>query len=529
MPILRSVGLRYGGAVAVPTYVDPPSGSSKVRDTSTYDAFGITYKRNGNLYYIARSGTTHLTGGSIILEKSVDSGASWGTRTTVYDSANDDRNLGGGILDAGTVLIGVEHYNSGHIESLPLRSTDGETFTAGSTFGAAGGAVFIPHGPIVDFGSGTAWLTGYTIDYTTCYYVETTDYGVTWGSPTALLAPAGTDLSEPAVLRISATQMLMVYRLGNGLGLAAASSTDDGATWTDLGDIFWFPKGAAPWLSLTTDGRVMLLVGNKTANGTLEISIADATEAISDANAFAAPELLYTGSNASGTGFGYFSNVRLGAYQLAIGYEGSSSDTDLIQVRFEEPAVGSEKALLAGDHFEDTDDTNITAHTPDVDTVGGGWIGKSAVTTHTISGNKARFLEVALVGIDAGNAVSRATARGVTHQTSNALPVLIVRDDGTAGSLENCWATYYHPVNNRVYLRSYSGGSVTAVTDAAQGTKPDVMEMRSYSDRVEVWIDGSLLITNSSTLHNTNTYAGLGNFSGSSGETRYESFEVVEL
>lgn len=420
---------RFGSGA--PVYADPPSGSGIIRNTTTYDAFGVTYKKSGNLYHMFREGTSHLEDGVIKLEKSTDSGATWGTRTTIYNGATaDDRNLGGGVLDTGTVLIGTqESDNSGGVlASLPLRSTDGETFSAGSDFPLAGGTdVIVPYGPLIDFGGGTAWVIGYILN--TAWAIPTDDDGLTFGTPIALHSNATNGLVEPAVVRLNANEMLMVHRITGIAHLRAASSFDGGTTWIDLGEIPDTANGVSPWLSVLDDGRVLMTASYRSGTGTFKWSVADPDVALRWRKAWTTPSTIYTGAGGGGADFGYFSDVKLGAYWLGIGYDGTASDTDLVRARFDEPTAGSEPGMPTP---LDLGDVQLWLDASDASTItdaGGG-----AVSQWTSKDISSKAFVQATAGLRPTTGAS----------TQNGLNVIDFASDWLASNLSSSLWSFFH-------------------------------------------------------------------------------------
>lgn len=68
------------------------------------------------------------------------------------------------------------------------------------------------------------------------------------------------------------------------------------------------------------------------------------------------------------------------------------------------PPVGP--TILFYDTFTDTDDVALTAHTPDIDTVGGGWVNYQYAGipgSHEIISNKTRALEATTIPVSAAN------------------------------------------------------------------------------------------------------------------------------
>jgi len=125
-------------------------------DTTTYDFLGFMDKlSDGTIIHIYRLGTSHCSdNGKIVMRKSTTFGKTWSSPITIYDSSYDDRNIGGGVTENGTIVVAFARYdyNSGTMVDWGwIRSTDGgNTWSSYQTFPSADLSFFSVHGPLIE-------------------------------------------------------------------------------------------------------------------------------------------------------------------------------------------------------------------------------------------------------------------------------------------------------------------------------------------------------------------------------------------
>ena len=232
---------------------------------------------SGDLVAAVRGGATHVgVKGRLDWIRSMDSGKTW-TRTTLVDTALDDRNPAVGQLRDGTVVV-TYHVAGGYGptgEPPPpgsaiirdglyvLRSTDrGLTWEKPikSQIPLELGAS--SYGKIVQLRDGTAlmgvyYLKGVPYEHIS-YVYRSGDGGKTWGDPSKI----ADDFDETALVVLPDDRVMAVLRSKNGAFLASSFSADKGRTWSQPRQITANREHPAD-LILLKDGRLLLAYGER--------------------------------------------------------------------------------------------------------------------------------------------------------------------------------------------------------------------------------------------------------------------------
>lgn len=157
------------------------------------------------------------------------------------------------------------------------------------------------------------------------------------------------------------------------------------------------------------------------------------------------------------------------------------------------------------DTFTDANGTNLAAHTPDVDTVGGGWINAATGATWGIASGKAikeaagNFRNAAW--IDAGTADAQATCQYTQSTRSGGLGLRISDEN-------NCWVVALYNNNdttNTILLREINAGGVTTRAEAAYDSDDGMtyaLKATAIGTTITGFVNGTSLVSYASASFN---------------------------
>ncbi len=237
--------------------------------SGSHDAFGVVVNTRGRLLAIYRRGQTHAQDpGSIVQAESTDGGGTWTLPRVLFsDPLVDQRNVAGGLLPSGTIVIFWNRYD------LAPRYYSAGVMFARSTDGGVTWSLAEPlsgttaYGPIVDTPAGPAMVI---VDGAT-QLAFSHDDGRTWSDR----RPIG-DLptNETAIIWSGGNELLGFTRNLQQQPMLMHRSLDLGHTWrTVAADIALTPMPGtlvnwllvSPWLFRPdpASSQVTLLFGER--------------------------------------------------------------------------------------------------------------------------------------------------------------------------------------------------------------------------------------------------------------------------
>lgn len=183
-------------------------------------------------------------------------------------------------------------------------------------------------------------------------------------------------------------------------------------------------------------------------------------------------------------------------------------------------------SILVSDAFTDTNGTLLTAHTPDVDTVGGGWLGTSScdIQSNRAQGNstagRENWIECSTADVVISGDLSLAASVG-----GDKGPGLIAR----VADANNYWLGIMWKTVIRIYEKtsgSYTQRASTAFTAATETDYPATLTVSGTS--ITFNVDGTEISYTSST-HQTNTKHGVRCDGGNtiSNGSRVDNFQIT--
>jgi len=178
------------------------------------------------------------------------------------------------------------------------------------------------------------------------------------------------------------------------------------------------------------------------------------------------------------------------------------------------------------DTFTDADGTALTAHTPDIDTVGGGWVagvsGLQIASNRCVpptTGEHLNYFNTGVsnvrVGVDGGRA------------TGNSIIAVIVRYIDN----NNYWILRHNSTTRKLEVFEKTGGAFTLRAEAAQDFDTNTtyaLTIEASTSAVSVAVQDGASAAYASTTHNAGTRQGI-RARDSATTSFFDNFEVAEL
>lgn len=258
----------------------PVLGSPVTVTDVDHDAFpGFVIANDGTYVMAYREGTAHNSGdGAIYVRRSSDDGATWGSKIAVASGSFDWRGASLTKLSDGRIVLAA-----GIRTTAPAATTDGgytfissdsgATWDSGTRISDTFSDWSRVEGPVTELADGTWLLPIYGKDsgdtYWTVRVLSSTDDGATW-TELADIADGPTDsiyYNETGMVRVGASTLVAFIRAddggigGSGDAIYRSQSTDDGATWSDP-VIVIDGAGSCPKPHFRANGDIVLLLRN---------------------------------------------------------------------------------------------------------------------------------------------------------------------------------------------------------------------------------------------------------------------------
>lgn len=237
-----------GGLPDVPPTVPgtwAPSGSKVIIDSGTgHRAFpGVAWLSATKLLLVYRFGSDHLTDGVIAGRIGTVNGTSvsWGTEFTIYSNAEDVRCddsvsvLGTSVVITGRLYDGTNNHSpfvlvcddaAGSLSASSTWTKHDIAFSAGANQNGTTGRVLLLGSTYV---VATFAITGSSVMVSGVLRNSSlTD----WSSPTYVVIGSDGQLPETCLGELSGGTLLALLRRQTGSQTYAATSSDDGVTWT---------------------------------------------------------------------------------------------------------------------------------------------------------------------------------------------------------------------------------------------------------------------------------------------------------
>lgn len=227
-------------------------------DDNKYNAFGgLAQLPDKTLFCIYRSGSTHTSEDGVLnYRTSLDYGATWSDPTTLYDPDLDARDVEVVTLTNGTIFVSFFLWNGDDpddpngVYAFIGTNNGGGSFTFSSVITVTNSFTFSgTSSKALQRNDGTLYLPIYgktnNIDHNNPSFVISTNAGATWGGHVwghQVWTPyiSTEEINEGCILYASNNVILGFFRYQqdvyytNGAFLRSVS-TDDGATWSNLG------------------------------------------------------------------------------------------------------------------------------------------------------------------------------------------------------------------------------------------------------------------------------------------------------
>jgi len=221
--------------------------TKKVMNTASYDAFGFDVQVDSDtIAYFYRIGTTHVGDNAEIAGVFYTiSTNTFGTPFTVYDSAYDDRNVGGGIIDGKFYIFFARYtvaagpwFDVGYVVSTDL--TEGTAWGGYNVVAITPTDAFSPSSSMFQAGDNYYQpFYGWTGGTYYCGMLQSLDDGATWTESNQMIYSSTEDYTEVAVAyRASDNKAIALVRENSGDPLRQFTNDNfpAGNTWTDAGN-----------------------------------------------------------------------------------------------------------------------------------------------------------------------------------------------------------------------------------------------------------------------------------------------------
>ncbi len=310
-------------------------------NNSKYNFTGLMdYYPDGTIVNIVRQGRIHVGDtGILVMYTSVDQGQTWSTPTTIYSETGVDiRCQGGGITPKGRLIVFFGRYNPAGSAWLNLgyiySDDKGLTWSTYTTISNGSNTVFAPYGGMQAIAGDSLMMSwyGHVGATYTQYIIKSGDNGATWGTAIVALTSGSSQYEEGSFVYVSGSTIIGLIRNSNGTAYRQVKSTDNGTTWTDVGNTTFetFTSGNCRqgWLSkyLTPTGQQAIVFYYVTQTANLFRSTTGfATDIITGVTGWGTAQTLASMT----VGLGYASAIHpFGQSQGFVTYTDESSSTN---------------------------------------------------------------------------------------------------------------------------------------------------------------------------------------------------------
>jgi hypothetical protein len=302
----------------------------------TYNAFGTLIKIGDKLFHFFRSGTDHLTAGSVVVREYDILTGFWTAKRTVFDDATYDLRCASAGVIGSNIFVFTGRFNTatstfvdiGYVKSTDLTGTSWGSYTIlPSTLDAP-----LPMGrTIAASEASTHFQPWYEVELDASQFkinlYKTVDDGANWTTVNVYTGTA--QYAEPCLERLDADNYLILARENNGSKLRMFYSTDKCATWTDGGNTNLPLVGSATFGNmadmLLDNGNLIVAMMDRNS-GNIQLSInANPTWTFLNPTSFRTPSTYFI--NASLLGYPSVCAIQNGLYYILWGKEPNPLDT----------------------------------------------------------------------------------------------------------------------------------------------------------------------------------------------------------
>lgn len=317
--------------------------SSRLLNTTTYDAFGVLIKTGADtLLYYYRQGASHF-GADGVLRRMVYtiSTNTWGSPSTVYSHGSQGvSGVAGGVINGNVMLFFVLTNSAGDMQSIgSITSTDGLT---GSTFAtrvawSAGDTRYEGYGKLIDCENGVylqSWYSHNGSGTFKLYCRRTTDSGATWAD-VVMATSTEPQCAEHWFCYLGSGRVLSLSRDNNNGVLSQCISTDKGLTWSALAATNIGTATSLGNCSIDYDSTTGLIHVASFDRGSRNVTLchADVDAVLASPLAWIAQvhvaQLTNSGSLSGGLGYPCIQMISTGSFYVIWNDEVSTSDADI--------------------------------------------------------------------------------------------------------------------------------------------------------------------------------------------------------
>jgi hypothetical protein len=228
-----------------------------------YLGFGfIDMFASGTYVMVYIDASNHVGDNSIIkIAKSKDQGRTWKSDTLIPKQGSWDVTMGGGGVSQTNRLIVFysEFTNAGgsHAQKIVYSDDEGATLSSPLAVSNNGETTYLPYGGLVKIGGDSLLLSWYGTNGTNyrTYTIRSGDDGATWTAPVQVMTSTTEMRSEASYAYLGGGVIVGLVR-GEGSALySQVISTNNGASWTNQGQVSWGIPGTPAWLKTFTSSN----------------------------------------------------------------------------------------------------------------------------------------------------------------------------------------------------------------------------------------------------------------------------------